>query len=81
MPDEGLRFWSDILFPYDPTVSLSSTVANDAIVATDAFSAGAVCEVYRCDTDGVITVELRRPATGEFPLLRTIQGLIRTLDV
>jgi hypothetical protein len=46
-------------------VPLSATVAGDAIVTTDAFSASAVCEVYRCDPDGVITVELRRPACND----------------
>ncbi len=65
MPDEGIRVWSDILFPYDPAVPLSAAVSNDAITATDAFSANAVCEIYRCDSDGVITVELRRPACGD----------------
>jgi hypothetical protein len=24
-----------------------------------------VCEVYRCDSDGVITVELQRPAAND----------------
>ena len=44
---------------------MSATVAGDTIVTTDAFSASAVCEVYRCDADGVITVELRRPACND----------------
>ena len=65
MPDEGVRLWSDICFPYDPSMPLTSGIANDAIAATDAFSSQAVCEVYRCDSDGVITVELRRPACGD----------------
>jgi len=65
MPAEGVRTWSDILFPYDPAVPLSATVCRDTIVTTDAFSASAVCEVYRCDADGVITVELRRPACND----------------
>jgi hypothetical protein len=65
MPDEGVRAWSDILFPYDPSVPLAAAVSKDAITTTDAFSATAVCEIYRCDSDGVITVELRRPACGD----------------
>jgi hypothetical protein len=31
----------------------------------DRFAGAAVCEVYRCDSDGVITVELRRPASQD----------------
>ncbi|MBN2561784.1 MAG: Hsp70 family protein [Phycisphaerae bacterium] len=62
MPDGNIRAWSDIRFPYDPSLALSSPVACDEIVATDEFTDQAVCEVYRCDSDGVITVEVHRPA-------------------
>jgi len=65
LPVEGTRCWSDILFPYDPAVPLSATVSTDQIAATEAYSGDAVCEVYRCDSDGVITVELRRPASAD----------------
>lgn len=31
----------------------------------DGFARAPVCEVYRCDADGVITVELRRPTASD----------------
>ena len=60
MPDGSVRAWSDILFPYDPQNELSSRISADDICQTDRFSGEMVNEVYRCDTDGVITVELQR---------------------
>ena len=65
MPAEGLRNWSDILFPYDPAQPLSGSFSQSDIICTDRFAADAVCEIYRCDSDGVITVELRRPAAND----------------
>jgi molecular chaperone DnaK (HSP70) len=61
LPEGDIRAWSDILFPYDPEMPLTASLSRAEIVATDRFSSEAVCEVYRCDSDGVITVELRRP--------------------
>jgi len=55
MPSDGVRAWSDILFPYDPTCPLSAPVSQNDIVHTDHFSHLAVCEIYRCDCNGVIT--------------------------
>jgi molecular chaperone DnaK (HSP70) len=65
MPTGNLRQWSDIVFPYDPSEPLAKNAVPSEIVATDAFADQIVCEVYRCDHDGVITVELQRPATEE----------------
>jgi molecular chaperone DnaK len=65
MPSDGIRAWSDILFPYDPSYSLSAQVCRNDIVRTDRFSHLAVCEIYRCDSDGVITVEVQNPARYE----------------
>ncbi len=66
MPAGGVRTWSDVLFPYDPGRPLSGTMAErEPIVETDRFAGEPVCEVYRCDSDGVITVELQRPSRGE----------------
>jgi len=65
MPADGVRAWSDILFPYDPAYSLSAQVTKNDIVATDRLADLAVCEVYRCDSDGVITVEVQNPARNE----------------
>jgi hypothetical protein len=65
LPAGGVRVWSDILFPYDPACPLTARIATDQIVSTHRFGEEPVCEVYRCDSDGVITVELRRPSRGE----------------
>ncbi len=65
MPSGSVRTWSDIHFPYDPGVSLTAAPAEEDIVETDQFSSEPVCEIYRCDSDGVITVELRRERTQE----------------
>lgn len=62
MPAEGIRTWSDILFPYNPSMALSASLSPTDVVATDSFSDEPVCEIYRCDHDGVISVELRRPS-------------------
>jgi molecular chaperone DnaK (HSP70) len=61
LPSAGIRAWSDIRFPYDPVIPLSKPLADEKIVDTDSFGGRPVCEVYRCDADGVITVELKRP--------------------
>ncbi len=61
LPEGDIRNWSDIRFPYDPAVPLSGPALEGDIRPTDAFASSSVCEVYRCDSDGVITVELRRP--------------------
>lgn len=65
LPDSGVRAWSDVMFPYDPAVPLSGVLAAQDVIATERHAHSTVCEVYRCDADGVITVELRRPATDE----------------
>ncbi|HVP09846.1 MAG TPA: Hsp70 family protein, partial [Phycisphaerae bacterium] len=62
LPAAGVRAWSDIRFPYDPAIPLAAPVSSEPIVSTDQYAGDPVCEVYRCDCDGVITVELRRPA-------------------
>lgn len=62
-----VRAWSDILFPYDRAVPLAAanSLTGTPIVTTDRFADQAVCEKYHCDCDGVITVELHRPACGD----------------
>ena len=65
MPADGVRTWSDILFPYDPGRPLSAQLSPTDVVATDRFADQPICEVYRCDHDGVISVELHRPSCNE----------------
>jgi molecular chaperone DnaK (HSP70) len=62
LPAAGVRAWSDIRFPYDPVVPLSAPLDNERVVETAKFAGQPVREVYRCDCDGVITVELQRHA-------------------
>lgn len=62
LPDGNVRRWSDVFFPYDPVLPLDSRLSAEDIEPTDRFSDAPVCETYRCDSDGVITVELHRPA-------------------
>ena len=65
LPAGDMRAWSDILFPYDPSHSLSDRLSLADVTATDCFAQTPACEVYRCDSDGVITVELRRPGAND----------------
>lgn len=65
LPATGTRTWSDIRFPYDPSLPLAGSALHQEIRPTDLHASQAVCEVYRCDADGVITVELRRPACND----------------
>lgn len=65
MPAGDVRAWSDIYFPYDPAVSLTTPCAPQSIIQTDQHSAQSVCEVYRCDSDGAISVEIRRPSRND----------------
>ena len=65
LPDGSVRAWSDIFFPYDPGKPLTAPLDVEDIHATDAYANQPVCEVYRCDADGVITVELRRPSSND----------------
>ena len=44
---------------------MTAPLSPDQIVATDRFADERVCEIYRCDSDGFISVELRRPALNE----------------
>jgi len=66
LPSDGQRLWSDILFPYDPALPKStSSLTKQDVKVSDRFSDLSVCEIYRCDADGVITVELQNPARNE----------------
>lgn len=65
MPLRGVRTWSDILFPYDPNCPLSAPVTKNDIISTNQFNHLEVSEIYRCDSDGVISVEIQNPARNE----------------
>ncbi len=58
-PKAGLRTWSEILFPYDPALPVNATLTPDQITQrTDL--AGEAVEIYSCDSDGIISVQIKR---------------------
>ena len=58
-PAEGLRGWSEILFPYDPALTLNQDLAGHPIVMRDTPAVDTV-ETYLCDPDGIISVQITR---------------------
>jgi molecular chaperone DnaK (HSP70) len=64
-PAEGLRGWSEILFPYDPAIRVGQELSPGMIVRRDDLANARVRETYRCDGDGVITVTLTRCCDGQ----------------
>jgi len=64
-PSDGVRQWSDILFPYDPAIPVGSRLTPDQIVPRDDLADQWVEEKYICDADGVITVTIRRLSDGQ----------------
>jgi molecular chaperone DnaK len=65
MPAGDVRPWSEIFFPYDPGDPLAGSYNEADVVGRPPATLQPVCEVYRCDKDGVVTVELRRPAAND----------------
>jgi len=65
LPKGSIRKWSDVLFPYDPSVGMESTVDPDQIIVDADLSNTVVEEDYTCDHDGVITVVVNRKADGQ----------------
>jgi molecular chaperone DnaK (HSP70) len=64
-PAAGARQWSDVLFPYDPAVPIDGALAPGAIGRRDDLAGDRICETYSCDSDGVITVRVRRERDGQ----------------
>lgn len=58
-PEAGLRAWSEILFPYDHTLAINEPLPADQIVHRNDL-AGEAVETYTCDSDGIITVQMKR---------------------
>jgi len=65
LPKGKVREWTDILFPYDPSLDVQAEVTCGEICAADALDGTQVEEIYRCDADGVITVEMNRLVDGK----------------
>lgn len=59
-PAEGVRQWSDAVFPYDPAIPVGGHICPDQIVSRPDLEDKAVRETYSCDADGVITVNIQR---------------------
>lgn len=64
-PAAGVRAWSDVLFPYDPTIPIDRQLASAQIDGRDNLGDDRICETYTCDSDGVITVRLDRDCDGQ----------------
>ena len=60
-----MREWSNVLFPYDPRIDVQVAPTLGAVKATDELVHTQVQECYRCDSDGVITVDVTRMADGK----------------
>jgi hypothetical protein len=58
-PAAGIRPWSEILFPYDPQLALTQRLQRTDIESRHDFAVETI-ETYRCDSDGIITVQLTR---------------------
>ncbi len=58
-PLDGLRPWSEILFPYDPGLPINDQFQADRIHVRPDLEATAI-ETYSCDSDGIITVQISR---------------------
>jgi molecular chaperone DnaK (HSP70) len=63
-PAEGIRYWSDTFFPYDPSIPPGLSMTPDQITPHDALLHTRVQEHYTCDPDGVITARLTRCCDG-----------------
>jgi molecular chaperone DnaK (HSP70) len=59
-PAEGVRPWSDVLFPYDPAIPALQRLEPAMVREREDLAGQEVCETYTCDSDGVITVSIRR---------------------
>lgn len=58
-PKTGLRTWSEILFPYDFALAVNETLSPHQIIPRNDL-AGEAVETYTCDSDGIISVQMKR---------------------
>jgi molecular chaperone DnaK (HSP70) len=59
-PSEGVRAWSELLFPYDPAIPIEQRLEPGMVRDREDLNDKWVCETYSCDSDGVITVSIQR---------------------
>lgn len=65
LPEEGVRHWSDVLFPYDPAMPVGRRLSPMEIAHREDLADKWVGETYTCDSDGVISVRIRRHCDGQ----------------
>jgi molecular chaperone DnaK (HSP70) len=63
-PEEGVRAWSEALFPYDPSIPIEQPLEADSIVSRHDLQDKPVSELYSCDPDGFVTVRIVREVDG-----------------
>lgn len=59
-PAGSVRAWSDVLFPYEPSLAPDQALDGHRVQARPDLAHAWVEERYSCDADGVITVEMER---------------------
>jgi molecular chaperone DnaK (HSP70) len=59
-PAQGLRPWSELFFPYDPALPMGDPCQTRLIVPREDLAYDRIRETYQCDSDGIITVRIRR---------------------
>ena len=64
-PAAGLRPWSDVLFPYDPSLPLTQRLTREQIAPRSDPQGAEAVETYTCDRDGIIAVRIARAADGQ----------------
>lgn len=73
-PALGVRPWSDVFFPYDPSIPVERPVGCSDISTREDLAVEAVSETYSCDSDGVISVRLRRASDGKTRTYEIFRG-------
>jgi molecular chaperone DnaK (HSP70) len=63
-PSGGVRQWSDVLFPYDPSIPVGTKLRPDQVTQGYDLLDQRIRETYSCDGDGVITVRITRLCDG-----------------
>ena len=58
-PTDGLRAWSEILFPYDTALAVNGDLGAHEVRPRDDLATDAL-ETYTCDSDGIISVQISR---------------------
>jgi hypothetical protein len=65
LPAAGVRYWSDALFPYDPALPISASLAETPVANRTDLLHSRIRESYECDADGVITARIVRLCDGQ----------------